>query len=119
MRVAVAREADSAEDRVAATPETVKKLKALGAEGIPCYTGYTPLNKAASLTNTLSGKAYKYIYSEKDLAGLNERNQCPKNDQLCEEAVWIPQTALLGDTESMDHIVQAIRKIQKQANLLL
>ena len=32
MRVAVAREADSAEDRVAATPETVKKLKALGAE---------------------------------------------------------------------------------------
>jgi NAD(P) transhydrogenase subunit alpha len=32
MRIAVAREADSAEDRVAATPETVKKLKALGAE---------------------------------------------------------------------------------------
>jgi NAD(P) transhydrogenase subunit alpha len=32
MRIAVAREADSAEDRVAATPDTVKKLKALGAE---------------------------------------------------------------------------------------
>jgi H+-translocating NAD(P) transhydrogenase subunit alpha len=32
MRIAVAREADSAEDRVAATPETVKKLKALGCE---------------------------------------------------------------------------------------
>jgi NAD(P) transhydrogenase subunit alpha len=32
MRIAVAREADSAEDRVAATPETVKKLMALGAE---------------------------------------------------------------------------------------
>ncbi len=32
MRIAVAREADSAEDRVAATPETVKKMKALGAE---------------------------------------------------------------------------------------
>ena len=32
MRIAVAREADSAEDRVAATPETVKKLKALGAD---------------------------------------------------------------------------------------
>jgi NAD(P) transhydrogenase subunit alpha len=32
MRIAVAREADPAEDRVAATPETVKKMMALGAE---------------------------------------------------------------------------------------
>jgi NAD(P) transhydrogenase subunit alpha len=32
MRIAVAREADLAEDRVAATPETVKKMKALGAD---------------------------------------------------------------------------------------
>src|SRR5689334_18532225 len=32
MRIAVAREADPAEDRVAATPETVKKLSALGAQ---------------------------------------------------------------------------------------
>ncbi len=32
MRIAVAREVDPAEDRVAATPETVKKLKALGAD---------------------------------------------------------------------------------------
>ena len=33
MRIAVARETDPAEDRVAATPETVKKLKALGRRG--------------------------------------------------------------------------------------
>ena len=32
MRIAVARETDSAEDRVAATPETVRKMKGLGAE---------------------------------------------------------------------------------------
>src|SRR5437763_15904362 len=32
MRIAGAREADPAEDRVAATPETVKKLQGLGAE---------------------------------------------------------------------------------------
>ena len=32
MRIAVAREADPAEDRVGATPETVKKMKALGAD---------------------------------------------------------------------------------------
>src|SRR2546428_2779110 len=32
MRIAVAREADPAEGRVAATPETVKKMQGLGAE---------------------------------------------------------------------------------------
>ena len=32
MRIAVARETDGNEPRVAATPETVKKFKALGAE---------------------------------------------------------------------------------------
>src|SRR3979490_771802 len=32
MRIAVGRKADPTEDRVAATPETVKKMKALGAE---------------------------------------------------------------------------------------
>ena len=32
MRIAVARETDSAEDRVAATPETVRKMTSLGAE---------------------------------------------------------------------------------------
>ena len=94
-------------------------LKAFAAEGIPCYGGYTPLNKSAALSNTLNGKAYRYIYSAKDLAELNERNHCPKNDQLCEEGVWLPQTALLADTESMDHIAQAIRKIQKQSATLL
>src|SRR5258708_18288851 len=32
MRIAVARETDPVEDRVAATPDTVKKMKGLGAE---------------------------------------------------------------------------------------
>ena len=32
MRIAIARETDPAEPRVAGTPETVKKLKALGAD---------------------------------------------------------------------------------------
>ena len=38
-------------------------LKALQAEGIPCYGGYTPLNKEAFLENTLQSRAYQKIYS--------------------------------------------------------
>jgi len=78
------------------------------------------VEQIGALSNTLNGKANnRYIYSAKDLADLNERNHCPKNDQLCEEGVWIPQTALLADTEGMYHIAQAIRKIHKQSASLL
>jgi perosamine synthetase len=96
-----------------------KFAQALGAEGIPCSTGYTPLNKEPAILNTLTGKAFRYIYSEAELAGWHQRNHCPMNDQLCEEAIWIPQTVLLSDPDGMDHISTAIRKIQKRANLLV
>ncbi len=96
-----------------------KFVQALGAEGIPCSGGYTPLNKDAAILNTLGGKAFRYIYPEPQLRAWHEQNHCPMNDQLCEEAVWIPQTVLLSDAEGMDHIVTAVRKIQKRANLLV
>ena len=44
---------------------------------------------------------------------MEERNRTPQNDRLCEEAVWLTQTMLLGPREDMDHIVEAVRKIQK------
>ena len=93
-------------------------LKALQAEGIPCYPGYTPLNREAFLKQTFASRAYRYIYSAKELAELEERNQCPENDKLCQEAVWLTQNLLLGGRRDMDHIAEAVRKIQKQAALL-
>jgi len=93
-------------------------LKALRAEGIPCSSGYTPLNKEPFLKNTLGSRAFRYIYSPKVIADLEERNRCPENDRLCQEAVWFSQTVLLGGRPDMDQIAEAIRKIQKQASLL-
>jgi len=90
-------------------------LKALEAEGIPCSSGYTPLNKEPFLKNTFDSRAYRAIYPAKQLTEWTERNQCPANDRLCEEAVWFTQTMLLGRREDMDQIAEAIRKIQKQA----
>lgn len=40
---------------------------------------------------------------------------CPQNDRLCSQAVWFPQTTLLGPRQDMDHITQAIGRIQKHA----
>jgi len=96
-----------------------KFLKALRAEGIPCSSGYAPLNKMPFLRDTLRSKAYRRVYPEKLLNEWEERNQCPVNDQLCnEEAVWFTQTMLLGSREDMDQIAEAIRKIQAQASQL-
>lgn len=90
-------------------------LKALHAEGIPSSSGYTPLNKEPFLENTLNSRAYRRIYSAAELSTWRERNHCPENDRLCEEAVWLTQTMLLGARSDMDQIADAIRKIQKHA----
>ncbi len=94
-------------------------LKALEAEGVPASGGYTPLNKEPFLKEALGSRAFKAIYTEKELAEYEERNHCPENDKLCERAVWFTQTMFLGTKDDMDQIAEAIRKIQKQAGALV
>jgi len=90
-------------------------LKALKAEGIPASGGYSPLNKQPFIKNVIRSKGYRKIYPEKLLNEWEQRNQCPVNDRLCEEAVWFTQTMLLGSKGDMEQIAEAIRKIQVQA----
>ena len=71
-------------------------LKALQAEGIPCSPGYSPLNKEPFLKQTLNSRGFRHIYSDKEIKALEERNVCPENDKLCQEAVWFTQNMLLG-----------------------
>ena len=94
-------------------------LKALEAEGVPASGGYTPLNKEPFLKEALGSRAFKAIYTQKELAEYEERNHCPENDKLCERAVWFTQTMFLGTKDDMDQIAEAIRKIQKQAGALV
>ena len=90
-------------------------LKALQAEGVPCAGGYTPLNKEPLIKNTLGSRGFRRIYPQADLDAYHARNHCPENDRLCEEAVWLFQTMLIGPRGDMDQIAEAIRKIQSQA----
>jgi perosamine synthetase len=93
-------------------------IKALDAEGIPCSSGYTALNKMAYLEDALKTKNFKLMYSSEmlDYKKYMERNQCPLNDQLCEEAVWFGQNLLLAEKSDMDDIAGAIDKIHKNAD---
>jgi len=93
-------------------------LKALAAEGIPASRGYSPLNKEPFLQAALESRAYRRLFPEDVLRNWNERNKCPANDQLCNEAVWFTQNMFLGTKSDMDQIAEAIRKIEKHAGEL-
>ena len=93
-------------------------FKALRAEGVPASGGYSPLTKEPSVVETLAGRGYQRIYGKPELDRLAERNQCPENERLCSEAVWLTQTMLLGPRTDMDQIGEAIRKIQRHAAAL-
>jgi len=95
-----------------------KFLKALAAEGIPTSPGYTPLNKKTYLKNALASRGYQRIYGEARIRELQERNQCPANDLLCEQGVWVMQSVLLAGRSGMEQIAEAIAKLQAHAGEL-
>lgn len=94
-------------------------LQALKAEGIPCGGGYSPLYREPFLENTLNSRAYKFIYTARQLDAYRQRLNCPENDRLCSEAVWFTQTMFLGERQDMEQIAAAVEKLHRQAGDLV
>lgn len=95
-----------------------KFLRALGAERVPAGAGYDALNRRRYLKNALNSRGYQRIYSRQRLSQWEERNQCPANDRLCQEAVWLAPTTFLSDQAHMEQIAGAIARIQAHAGEL-
>jgi dTDP-4-amino-4,6-dideoxygalactose transaminase len=93
-------------------------LKAIDAEGIPCSGGYSPLNRDPFLENTFSTRPFRAIYSGREIEEWRARNHTPENDKLCQEAVWLGQSRLLGTERDMEQVAEAVRKIHKHAAAL-
>jgi len=74
----------------------------------------------AYVKHAFSTKNFRRMYApaELDYAAWLERSQCPENDRLCEEAVWLSQNLLLADRAAMDDIANAIAKIHAGAEKL-
>jgi dTDP-4-amino-4,6-dideoxygalactose transaminase len=94
-------------------------LKALAAEGIPAQAGYTPLNKQPFLEDAFSASGFRTIYGKARFDRWRTENQCPQNDRLCTEAVWLVQTMLLGPRQDMEDIAEAVRRVQAAAPQLI
>ncbi len=96
--------------------DRAKFLKAMQREGIPCSSGYSPLNKDTYVRGLVKSRHYQKLYTQKELGEWLERSECPQNDLLCEQAVWFTQTMLLAPRSSMEAIVGAVRRIQRHAS---
>lgn len=96
-------------------------MKALDAEGIPSMNGYTPLNKMPYLKNVMETKNFKLMYPPEmlDYDKYMERNQCPVNDQVCEETIWLFHNILIAEKEDMNDIAMAVERISRNASKLL
>ena len=94
-------------------------LEALRAEGVRCSPGYRPLNREPFLERAVQSRAFRRIYPEKVLKEWPERNRCPGNDLLCEEAVWMGQSVFLGSRSDMEEIAAAVRKVRRLASTLV
>jgi dTDP-4-amino-4,6-dideoxygalactose transaminase len=95
-----------------------KFLKALANEGVPASAGYSSHNNSAHVKALAANPHYQRIYGKETMARWVERNQCPVNDKLIEEAVWFSQTRLLGSRSEMERIAETISGIQKRAGEL-
>ena len=87
-------------------------------KGAPISAGYTPLNKHPFLENTLNSRPFRTVYSKQEIDRWRERNQCPANNRLCKEGLWLMQNTLLGPRSDMDQIIEAVRKIHAHSAAL-
>ena len=76
-------------------------LNAFAAEGVACSAGYEPLNYQKAIRDVVKARF-----------GDDAVTPVPQAEAAARSTVWIPQTLLLRDDETMEQIVHAAAKIQ-------
>ncbi|MDO9542399.1 MAG: DegT/DnrJ/EryC1/StrS family aminotransferase [Kiritimatiellia bacterium] len=97
-------------------------LRALAAEGIPVFSGYTfPLyqNPMFLKKRFINGSFPLGTKYHKDIDYASFEKKCPVAERACKkEAVWLAQNILLGTEADMEDIVKAIKKVLDHKNEL-
>jgi dTDP-4-amino-4,6-dideoxygalactose transaminase len=81
-------------------------LRAMGAEGVPCSPGYSPLYHQQAFQEGVPVAGREVDYGDVDL---------PVTERACQQAVWLGQTMLLATERDMDDVVAAVEKVQRSA----
>lgn len=99
-----------------------KFLKALAAEGVQGFSGYTfPLYMNPMFLNKqfINGSFPFGTQYHEDVDYLSFKAKCPVSERACaSEAVWLPQNWFLGTREDMDDIAEAVAKVLKNKDEL-
>jgi len=92
-------------------------VQALEAEGVPASRGwYRPLYANGVFTNPSGAAKHPIRAPLAEQAADYARISCPVCEQVCRDAVWIPQQVLLADDERMRQLAGAIRKVIARAD---
>jgi dTDP-4-amino-4,6-dideoxygalactose transaminase len=90
-----------------------KFAQAVSAEGVPCGSIYHEQYYDGLLDEAIASRGFKRLWSDERLKAYRDSFQELKgNKEVCETTVAITQNMLLGDRSSIDHIVEAIQKVQ-------
>jgi dTDP-4-amino-4,6-dideoxygalactose transaminase len=91
-------------------------IKALQAEGIPCSSGYgyslprQPLFRHKAFGPYLAEAAARLDY---------DAVRCPNSDAICDQAIWLGQSLLLGTRADVDDIAIAFEKVYAHREALM
>ncbi|MCO5223762.1 MAG: DegT/DnrJ/EryC1/StrS family aminotransferase [Thermomicrobiales bacterium] len=77
-------------------------LTAMQAEGVACSSGYEPLNYHRAMRDAIGARF-----------GDDSVTLVPHTEAAARTTVWIPQTVLLGEDETMKQVVHAAAKIHR------
>ena len=93
--------------------------RAMSAEGIPTSGGYHEQYFDGLLDEAIASRGFKRLFSAERLKAYRDSLQELKgNRQVCETTVGMFNTLLLAERSDMDHILEAIRKIQAHSAAL-
>lgn len=96
--------------------KTEKFIEAFNAEGIPTQASYPPVRKLAVFQSGEYRKKLSPEQAKDKHAFLNAA--CPVTDDAYENTVWLVHRTLLGTEQDAAEIVEAVKKIQRNAREL-
>jgi hypothetical protein len=90
-----------------------KFARAMTAEGVPCRGVYSEQYYDGLLDEAIASRGFKRLWSAERLKAYRDSlHELKGNKQVCETTVAMTQNMLLADRSAIDHIVEAVRKIQ-------
>jgi perosamine synthetase len=96
-----------------------KFMRALRAEGVPSSGGYHEQYFDGLLDEAIASRGFQRLFPAARLKAYRDNLQELKgNRQVCETTVGLFQTLLLAEPSDMDHIIEAVRKIQAHSAAL-